>query len=210
MKKGIFIISVLLLSILLYSNQNFALENGYKLQNDIEYLAKEMHSTPKKLDQNTYFISDNREETRKKIERETNGDRSSGTIQYGYVVRGYKIDVPSGQLCVVKSSAYVKAIYEQNVYRFLNCQGVTWTAAGSNQYSVTPSTGNYHISDDGRYLTVSGDFNVETAISHSLSSSFGAAGWSIGGSVGGEIYVRRWIIKTFEFDGNYEGANLLN
>ncbi len=189
--------------VLSFAGQNSKGRCKKDIQKEIEEIAIAMNSKPKIIGNNAYFILDNRDEIAERVKKENEENRSSGTIRYGYVIKTHEIDAPKGETCIVKSSAYVKTIYEQHVYRFLDCQSVTWSAFGSNSYSVNPSNGNYYIEGDGRYLNVSGDFNIETCVSHSTSASFGALGWSIGGSVGGEIIIRKWVVKTFEFDGNH-------
>ncbi len=179
-----------------------------------EEMAKEMNSHVIELNDGGYFIPDNRKTALEKSLKETKDynleNRSEGIIQYGYVVRGHVVPAPRGEKCIVRSTAYVKVIYEQHVYRFLDCQSVNWTAEGTNQYDVKPSQGNYHIEEGGKKLVVSGAFNVETTVSTSVSTSFGACGWSIASSVGGETIIRKFVVKSFKFDVDYENAHLIN
>lgn len=218
MKK---LLSVVLIFSMIISTLGFSFaESSNNIQSslsrNISTISKELKSQPVQLNDGSFFIQDNRPETLNKINKEnaaaklngTISPLSTGVIQYGYVIKTHSVPTPSGHSCTVQSTSYVKAVFEYSVYRFLECQSVNWTAYGSSFYSVNPTNGNYNISGAGRYLNVAGAFNVETSISISAGPSFGAAGWSVGASVGGNVIVRKWVIKEFTFDGNYPGAIL--
>lgn len=219
MKK---LLSVVLIFTMLVSTLGFSFADSSNnaqvtLNRNLSIMSNELKSNPVPLNDGSFFIQDNRPETLNKVNRENRAAKSNGTIsplsngviQYGYVIKTQSVPSPSGHTCTVQSTSYVKAIFEYSVYRFLECQSVNWTAYGSSFYSVNPTNGNYNISGSGRYLNIAGAFNVETSISISAGPSFGAAGWSVGASVGGNVIVRKWVIKEFTFDGDYPGA-LLN
>lgn len=223
MKNFLSMLLIFTLSFILIGGSSFAESNlnlnkntETSLYEDAKLLSDELNSKPIKLNDGSYFVPDNRPSTLLKASKDRQlavksgliTPYSSGTIQYGYVFKDFNVATPSGYSCTVRSTSYVKTIYEYNVYRFLECQSVQWSAFGSSSYSVNPTGGNYNISGSGRYLEISGAFNVETTVSYSTSVSFGAAGWSVGGSVGSNYIVRKWVTPRFTFDGNYAGAIL--
>ena len=178
---------------------------------DILEMASELNSTPIILDDGSIFIPDNRPSTLELLREEQSeyiSPSSSGTIEWGYVVKSFYVPAPASNTCKVKCVSHVKVIHEASVFRFLECQSVQWMPDGSSIYSVNPSSGNYNIQSSGRYLNVYGYFNVEATVSGSLAGSYTAAGWSVSAGIGSNIIVRKSVSLSYRFDGNY-GSSIL-